>query len=150
MKKRPVRLKYFPIFSPYDATVIHRLKHADAIVIGKTNMGEFAMGSSNESSYFSPVKNPYDEIRVQGGSSGGSIRQPAVFCGVVGLKPTYGRVSRFGLVAYASSFDQIGPIASNVKDCALLLETIAGFDPKDATAADLPAPAFTQKLTSLF
>ncbi|MBW1709780.1 MAG: Asp-tRNA(Asn)/Glu-tRNA(Gln) amidotransferase subunit GatA [Deltaproteobacteria bacterium] len=152
---------------PFDGTVTAKLRENGAVFLGKANMDEFAMGSSNEHSAFGPVLNPWDESRVPGGSSGGSaaacaaklcagalgsdtggsIRQPAGYCGVVGLKPTYGRVSRFGLVAFASSLDQIGPITRNVTDAALLLGAVAGYDPADSTSAHQPVPDYMESLT---
>jgi aspartyl-tRNA(Asn)/glutamyl-tRNA(Gln) amidotransferase subunit A len=151
---------------PYDATVVSALKQAGMVTLGKTNMDEFAMGSSNENSFYGPVRNPWQLDHVPGGSSGGSaaavagglapiatgtdtggsIRQPAAFCGLTGLKPTYGRVSRYGMIAYASSLDQAGPIAVSAEDCALLLQAMAGFDPRDSTSAQQPVPDYTNAL----
>jgi aspartyl-tRNA(Asn)/glutamyl-tRNA(Gln) amidotransferase subunit A len=152
--------------APYDATVVARLEQAGAVVLGKTNMDEFAMGSSNETSWYGPVRNPWDRSRVPGGSSGGSaaavaarlcvaatgtdtggsIRQPAALCGLTGLKPTYGRVSRWGMIAFASSLDQGGPIARSAADAALLLQAMSGFDPQDSTSADVAVPDYTATL----
>jgi aspartyl-tRNA(Asn)/glutamyl-tRNA(Gln) amidotransferase subunit A len=152
---------------PYEATAINRVRAAGAVITGKTNLDEFAMGSSAENSAFFPTHNPWDRERVPGGSSGGSaaavaadqcvaalgtdtggsIRQPAAFCGMVGLKPTYGRVSRYGVIAFASSMDQVGPITKDVRDCALMLEAIAGHDPADSTSADRRVPRYSDSLT---
>src|SRR5438270_5729408 len=151
---------------PHDSTAVARLEAAGAVVLGKANCDEFAMGSSNENSAFHPVRNPRDSSRVPGGSSGGSaaavaadmavvalgsdtggsIRQPASFCGVVGLMPTYGRVSRYGLIAFASSLDHIGPLARTVKDAATVLRTIARRDPMDSTSAEVPVPDYVAEL----
>jgi len=152
--------------APYNATVVEKFNHAGAVMLGKLNMDEFAMGSSNETSFYGPARNPWDTQTVPGGSSGGSaaavaaglavaatgtdtggsIRQPAAFCGITGLKPTYGRVSRYGMIAYASSLDQGGPMTRSAEDAAILLQTMAGFDAKDSTSADLPVPDYPAAL----
>lgn len=154
--------------APYSATVVERLLAEDAIIIGRLNCDEFAMGGSNETSYFGTVKNAADEERVAGGSSGGSavavqadmclaalgtdtggsVRQPAAFCGNIGFKPTYGRISRYGVIAYASSFDQVGTLTSSVSDAALLLEVLAGADENDSTVSTLPVPQYSQNLSA--
>ncbi len=152
--------------SPYDATIVSRLKNAGSVMLGKLNMDEFAMGSSNESSFYGAVRNPWDTDRVPGGSSGGSaaavaarltpaatgsdtggsIRQPAALCGVTGIKPTYGRVSRYGMIAFASSLDQAGPMARTAEDCAITLNAMAGFDPLDSTSAERDTEDYTSAL----
>ena len=152
--------------SPYNATVVNKISDAGMVMLGKANMDEFAMGSSNENSYFGAVKNPWQHNCVPGGSSGGSaasvaarlapmatgtdtggsIRQPAAFCGLTGLKPTYGRVSRYGMIAFASSLDQAGPMAITAEDCALVLQAMAGFDERDSTSSDAPVPDYTANL----
>lgn len=153
--------------APYDATLVTKLKDAGTVLLGKTNMDEFAMGASNENSYYGAVKNPWDLNCVAGGSSGGSgaamaarfaaaatgtdtggsIRYPAALCGITGIKPTYGRVSRFGMIAFASSLDQGGPMAASAEDCAYLLQEMAGFDPKDSTNLDKPVPNYVEHLS---
>jgi len=152
--------------SPYDATVVEKMQQAGVVMLGKTNMDEFAMGSSNETSFYGVVKNPWNTKAVPGGSSGGSaasvaarltpastgtdtggsIRQPASFCGITGLKPTYGRVSRYGMIAFASSLDQAGPMAQSAEDCALLLNAMSGFDPRDSTSLEKEVPDYTADL----
>ena len=152
--------------APYDATVVARWRAAGTVLLGKTNMDEFAMGSSNETSYFGPVRNPWDLARVPGGSSGGSaaavaaclapaasgtdtggsIRQPAALTNLTGIKPTYGRVSRYGMIAFASSLDQAGVLTRSAEDAALLLEAMAGFDPRDSTSVDSPVPHYVGEL----
>ncbi|MFK0571010.1 amidase, partial [Endozoicomonas sp.] len=152
--------------APYESTVTGKFKEAGAVMLGKTNMDEFAMGSSNENSHYGPVKNPWDKTAIPGGSSGGSaaavaalmaagatgtdtggsIRQPASHCGITGLKPTYGRVSRYGMVAYASSLDQAGPMTRSARDAAIMLNTMAGFDSRDSTCLDREVPDYTATL----
>ncbi len=154
-------------YAPYNATVIEKFNQAGAVMLGKVNMDEFAMGSSNETSYYGPTKNPWNTNKVPGGSSGGSgvavaarlaafatgtdtggsIRQPAALCGITGLKPTYGRVSRYGMIAYASSLDQGGPMTHSAEDAAIVLQTMAGFDSKDSTSVDLPVPDYSANLS---
>ena len=151
---------------PYDATAVARLRAAGAVIVGKTNLDEFAMGSSSENSAFFPTHNPWNAERIPGGSSGGSaaavaadqclaalgtdtggsIRQPAACCGIVGLKPTYGRVSRYGIIAFASSMDQVGPLTKDVRDASLLLQALAGYDPADSTSASVPVPDYSNAL----
>jgi aspartyl-tRNA(Asn)/glutamyl-tRNA(Gln) amidotransferase subunit A len=153
---------------PYDSSTATKIREAGAIITGKTNLDEFAMGSSVENSAFVPTRNPWDTSRVPGGSSGGSaaavaadqciaavgtdtggsIRQPAAFCGIVGLKPTYGRVSRYGIVAFASSMDQAGPMTKDVWDCALMLTAIAGYDPRDSTSVNQSVPTYVDELNA--